>query len=593
MTGDPVHPPYEIERPQGVLDAERVDLPAPGPAPESGEPLASPTGPEAPAAGGSKPEPLRTGFAGYVRIIAALTFISRLAGLVRESIAFKAFGTAPVWSAFNVAFVIPNTFRRLFGEGALTAAFIPEYTALLKADKAAADRLASLTMGVLIAGAGLLVVLGEVALWLVLDAMGPEAPGRDAVVFTMVMLPYMPLVCATAVLGGILQTNGRFVAPGAAPILFNGCMIAANLWAWRAGVPLRTGAMAVSISVTLSGVVQLLWCLWGLRGVVQWTRAVSRVKDSFARMMKRFVPVTIAMGSLQLGIIADQIIAGYPVTFGPTLPWGAAYPVSAGGNAVLSYASRLYQFPLGVFGIAVATAVFPALARAWGNKPGFTETMRHGVRLSLFIGVPATVGLIVVGRNLCAVVFSSEAGKAGEVVRVAQVLMGYSMAVWAYSLTHVFTRAFYASGDTKLPMKVSLGTIGANVVLNLVLIWPLAEAGLAWATAITATAQCLLLGRLASRRLGPDEGRLFNAETMRGVSMILLGSVMMGAVLIGAQLVWPLADDARWLDRALALARDTMIGVGVFSAFAVLTKREELKWLLERNAGGAGAADFG
>lgn len=569
MTTAPDHPTRPPADSAPALDAERLDMPAPG------------------TVGGG------TGFAGHVRLIALLTLVSRLAGLLRESVAFKVFGASAVWSAFNVAFVIPNTFRRLFGEGALTAAFIPEYAALLKTDRALADRLASLTIGALIAGAGALVLIGELALWLVLDAMGEGAAGRDAVVFTMVMLPYMPLVCATAVLGGMLQTNGRFFAPAAAPILFNGCMIAANLWAWRSGVSLRAGAMAVAVSVTLSGVVQLAWCLWGLRGVVQWTRGVAEAKQCFVRMMKRFVPVTIAMGSLQLGIIADQLIAGYPVTFGPTLPGGTPYPVSEGGNAVLSYASRLYQFPLGVFGIAVATAVFPALARAWGDGAVFTRTLRHGVRLSLFIGVPATVGLIAVGHNLCAVVFSAEASKAGDVQRVAQVLTGYSMAVWAYSLTHVFTRAFYASGDTKLPMRISLGVIGANVVLNLVLIWPLAEAGLAWATAVTASAQCVLLGRLAGKRLAPGSSSLFDATTVRAVCLTLLGSVMMGSVLIGAGLVWPLSGAPTWGERALALARDTVLGIGVFGAFAVLTRREELKWLLERNAGGDGAADFG
>lgn len=581
----PAPPPPIAPTPHRPAPAERADTPA-APSPAS-----------TPHASSIAPAPT-TGFAGFVRIIALLTLVSRFAGLVRESIAFKIFATSPVWSAFSVAFVMPNVFRRLFGEGALTAAFIPEYAALLKESRAKADTLASLTMAALLAFSGVIVLLTEIILWLALDRLAPDAAGRPAIVFTMVMLPYMPLICATAVLGGMLQTNGRFAAPAAAPILFNGCMIAGcTVWAWGLGAPLESSAMAVAVSVTLSGVVQLAWCLWALRGLVTWRSGFAEARANFNAMLKRLVPVTIASGTLQLGIISDQLIAGYAVTVGPTLPGGTPYPVDAGGSAVLSYASRLYQFPLGVFGIAVATAVFPALARAWAGGSdrahNFAETIRHGVRLSLFIGLPATVGLIVVGHNLCSVVFSSEAGKAGEVARIAQTLTGFSVAVWAYSLTHVFNKAFYAAGDTKLPMRVSLITIACNFVLNLVLIWPLAEAGLAWATTITATGQCLALAWLASRRYATDGSGIFNPETRRAISMTLLGSVIMGCVLIAASLVWPLAQNAAWFDRALALARDTMIGIAVFGTFAMLTRREEIKWLLERNAGGPGAADFG
>jgi putative peptidoglycan lipid II flippase len=559
-------------------------------------PTTSPTAAPGPIESGASPT--GTGFAGFVRIIALLTLISRFAGLVRESIAFKVFGASPIWTAFNTAFTVPNTFRRLFGEGALTAAFIPEYAALVKSDKSKADALARLTMSALLAFSASIVVVGEVALWLVLSALAPDASGRDVVVFTMVMLPYMPLICATAVLGGMLQTHGRFIAPAASPILFNGCMIAGStLWAWGIGASLHTSALAVAASVTVSGIVQLAWSLWALRGIVDWKRGTADVRDNFRAMLKRFVPVTISSGTMQLGILADQLIAGYPVMFGQKLPWGATYPIDPSGGAVLSYASRLYQFPLGVFGVAVATAVFPALARAWATEKdrdrNFAETIRHGVRLSLFIGLPATVGLVVVGHNLCSVVFSSEVGRADEVARVANTLMGYSVAVWAYSLTHVFNKAFYAAGDTKLPMRVSLITIACNVALNLVLIWPLAEGGLAWATTVTNIGQCVALGWVASKRYGTGGVGLFDADTKRGISMTILGSIVMGCVLIGSALVWPLAPDASWIDRALALARDTAVGIGVFGLFAMLTKREEIKWLLERNAGGPGAADFG
>ena len=591
--------------PEPALESPSATPPETPPAPETpvevvtGEAF---PGAEAPAAPGtppgnapppqSAPEPASAGFGGAVRVIALLTLVSRFAGLIRESVSFKVFGASPVWSAFNVAFVAPNVFRRLFGEGALTAAFIPTYAALLKESPDRAGRLATLTMAALLAASGVVVVVGEILLWLALGAIGPDGAGRDAVVFTMVMLPYMPLICATAILGGMLQCHGKFVAPAAAPILFNGCMIAgATVWAWVIGAGTFASAMAVAFSVTVSGFVQLGWCLWSLRGVVSWRSGFAEVKDSFRDMLRRFLPVTISSGTMQLSVVADTLIAGYAVTFGDRLPWGTPYPVDASGGAILAYASRLYQFPLGVFGIAVATAVFPALARAHGQAGEFIRTLRHGVRLSLFIGLPATVGLVVVGHNLCSVVFSSEAGRAADVLRVAQVLAGYSVAVWAYSLTHVLNKAFYAAGDTKTPMRVSLATIACNIAVNLVLIWPLKEAGLAWATMITATAQCFVLGVLASKRFAPEEG-LFDAETKRAVALTLLASVIMGAVLLFSSAVWPLGEGASWAARALALARDTLVGIGVFGALALILRRQEVRWLLERNAGGAGG-DFG
>lgn len=616
MTGGPTNPdpqpadtgaPIPLERPESpigvpsspetsveVVTGEAFLGAEPSPLPEGDRvsPTASPSDASEQTAGAPAPPPASSGFGGAVRVIALLTLISRFAGLVRESICFKVFGASPVWSAFNVAFVAPNVFRRLFGEGALTAAFIPTYAGLLKESPDRAGRLATLTMAALLAVSGIIVLVGEAMLWLALGAIGPDGAGRDAVIFTMVMLPYMPLICATAVLGGMLQCHGRFIAPAAAPILFNGCMIAgATVWAWLIEASTFTSAVAVAASVTVSGLVQLGWCLWSLKGVVEWRSGFADVRGSFREMLKRFLPVTISSGTMQLSVVADTLIAGYAVTFGDRLPWGTPYPVDASGGAILAYASRLYQFPLGVFGIAVATAVFPALARTHGHAADFVRTLRHGVRLSLFIGLPATVGLVVVGHNLCAVVFSSEAGRAGDVLRVAQVLAGYSVAVWAYSLTHVLNKAFYAAGDTRTPMRVSIATIACNIALNLVLIWPLREAGLAWATMITATAQCFVLGVLASRRFAPGEG-LLDAETKKAVGLTLLASVIMGAVLLMSAAVWPLGEGASWAARTLALARDTLVGIGVFGALALVLRRQEVRWLLERNAGGAGG-DFG
>ncbi|HCT45480.1 MAG TPA: murein biosynthesis integral membrane protein MurJ, partial [Phycisphaerales bacterium] len=197
--------------------------------------------------------------------------------------------------------------------------------------------------------------------------------------------------------------------------------------------------------------------------------------------------------------------------------------LDASSNAILFYAQRLYQFPLGVFGIAVATAAFPALSRVAGDSVRFGEMLTRGLRLSLFIGVPASVGLLLVGEALIRVLYSgggdgfSEAG----VSRASAVLAGYALAVWAYSLNQLLTRAFYARGDTRTPMTVALGMVGVNICLNLVLIWWLREAGLAWSTAVCAVGQTVLLLWMANRKM---DGGLRLGEMVRPVMLIVAGS---------------------------------------------------------------------
>ena len=162
--------------------------------------------------------------------------------------------------------------------------------------------------------------------------------------------------------------------------------------------------------------------------------------------------------------------------------------------SAVTFAQRLYQFPLGVFGIAVATAIFPALARQAADPEAFADTLRRGLRLVVFIGLPASAGLILVGQPLATVILQGGDFTADDSARVAFVLMGYATAVWAYSMIHVLTRAFYALENAKTPVKITVSMVALNLILNCTLIWtPLREAGLAWSTAICATIQAAIL----------------------------------------------------------------------------------------------------
>lgn len=525
--------------------------------------------------------PPDTTFVAHAVLVSLLTAFSRLFGLARDLVIGYIFGVSAVASAFAAAFAIPNLFRRLFGEGALAASFVPEYAQLIKRDKALAERFASLVMGVLAAVTGAIALVGELLI-LALLAAAPSDPERDLFFrLSLVMLPYMPLVCAAAIVGGMLQVHKRFTPTAASPIVLNTCMIAAGLLWSRVfnHTEAHVGAaFAIAWAVLVAGVIQIAWSLVALRPFVRWRRAFEGTRQPAQRVKQRFLPAVLGMGTLQINAFLDMLIAMWPTWVGPTV-FGIAYPLNQESMSVLFYSQRLYQFPLGVFGIAVATAVFPALARTADEPAAFMDTLRRGVRLSLFIGLPASAGLWLIGDPLIASLYTAgdSAFRPSDVQRAAAVLAGYAPAIWAYSLNHVLTRAFYARGDTATPMKVAVLAMVLNFTLNIALIWPLREAGLAWATSISAVVQCAALAVILHRRL--HEPVLDNA-TRRAVAASVALTLAMTALV--ALLLRLLPQNAAWNIQVLRLVAANLLGAAAYLGLAWLTRREELRWLIKR-----------
>ncbi len=524
-----------------------------------------------------------------VRAVSGVTLVSRLGGLARDVLVSRLFGDTALGSAFAAGFAIPNLFRRLFGEGALSAAFIPEYTDSGRAGRDESDRLASLTVWTLGVGTGLLTAVAEVALLLLAWLLPPDEARLTSIRLIMVMLPFMPFICVTAILGGMLQVHGRFAAAASGPLVLNGFIIAVGLWHVVRGERGSEGvAYALGLATTLSGLTQAAAFAWLLRRKVSWRSDWGAIRPRARRMWTRLVPVLIGLGALQINTLMDQVIAMWPIWFGPTI-LGVAYPLDERSNILIAAAQRLYQFPLGVFGIAVATAVFPMLARDAGDTDRFGSTLRRGVRLSFFIGFPAGAGLMLVGHDLVATLFSSGPGAGGEareagtgfsasgVGRTAAVVMGFAPAIWAYSVNHVLARAFYARGDTRTPMRVSLAMVALNLVLNITLIWPLREAGLAWSTSLCAMIQCAILAVMCRRRLGTEP---LDAASWPGLLKTVGGTAVMAAA------VWTLLQlmpEARtWADQALRVAIGTGVGIAAFTAWSAAMRSHEFRWLIGR-----------
>lgn len=512
-----------------------------------------------------------------VRTVAGLTLISRILGLARDAVLVRVLGDTVVGSAFNAAFAIPNLFRRLFGEGALAAAVVPVYSELAKNDDERRHAYTSALLAATTLATGLLTILLELLLVVLITTLPPEHDRDLSLRLMMIALPFMPLVCLAATMGGMLQVHGRFAPAAGAPIILNTCVLATA--GWRLITHLdepEASAAWISAAVVIAGALQAAWAAAELFPRVRLTRAFHLARTPTVDTLKRFLPAVIGMGTLQLSTVIDIAIAMWPTWFGPTM-FGHDVPLDGASNAILAFTQRLYQFPLGLFGVAIATAAFPALSRAASDHSLFTETLAKGLRLSAFIAIPATFGLLLVGPDLTAVMFSG--GGLGfsddGLARSQTVLICYSLGLLAYSFNHLLVRAFHAQGDTTTPMRVGVVMLGINVTANLMLIWPLREAGLAASTALCAAVQCVVLATLLTRA-GHTNGAWPSIAS--AVSSIFIRALVMAACVASVRFV---RFGEGWIPEALHLSAMTAVGLIVFGALS--WKRPEMHWLLSRS----------
>ena len=546
---------------------------------------------KAPGAPGlaSKPAESAATFVRGATVVGGLTLVSRMTGLLRESVLAAVFGRGPVSDAFIFGFQVPNLFRRLFGEGALSAALVPVYAALHQKDRVTATRFVTLCLGLLLVLLGGLTLLGETVLAGLLVSRSWSPQNELAIRLTMLMLPYMPIVCLVAAMGAILHVHGRFASTAAAPVLLNLFIIGAALVAMRGGqsdAALARGAHIVGLSVLGGGAVQVAWQIVALWGVEPLTRTFRGAGAPMRTLLKRFLPTAIGLGIFQINTFLDNVLAmalragkdgrSTMDVFGASI----ALPLETGDVAALAWAQRLYEFPLGIFGIAIATAIFPALARAGARDQGdptpqFRPILQHGLRLTVFIGLPAAAGLLLVGMPLVRLIYEHRQFSLSDSRIVLFVLCGYAPAIWAYSMNHVLTRGFYALGDTRTPLYVSTAMVVLNLVLNLTLVWFLGPAGFAWATAFCAIVQCGVLLLV----LGAYVERPVDRDVWLGWGRALLLTVLMTAVL------WPLV--LRFDTTGMSLPQAAMflgamvaLGAAVYGGGAWVLRAEELGWLV-------------
>ncbi|NOZ22254.1 MAG: murein biosynthesis integral membrane protein MurJ [Planctomycetes bacterium] len=493
-----------------------------------------------------------------ILVVGGLTMGSRVLGMVRDMIQAYVLPSA-FFDAFDVAFTFPNLFRRLFGEGALSAAFIPVLKEEMeKGDDASTRRLINGTATLLfLILAGLIVVSYIVAGGLQHFVPKYKESGE---LFRMlyIMLPYILFICMTALIAGALNSLGSFGVPAAGPIVLNVCMISALVLLVRpTGDPKWLAVAVVAAGVVTLAMQVIALHLKGipLRPCLDFRQA------QIGKMIGLIAPVILGLGVMQINVMFDRIIA-YAMVPGN------------GANKVLYIGNRLMQLPLGVFGIAIATVVFPELAACAARKDdkGFLDTLRHGLRLVLFICIPAAVGLIVLGRPIIELLFERGKFVAADTTRTAWVLGMYSLGLWSFSSYHVVTRAFYSQQDTKTPVKVSACMVVANLILNLILVQTrLHESGLALATSVCSIANLLILTAVLHKRLG----RIGARAVLASVARVAIATVLMGAVCVAVLRVLP--ESTGLTVRLIRVFAPMAAGGATFLIASLLLRIEELR----------------
>lgn len=446
-----------------------------------------------------------------LRVVSLCTILSRVFGLLRDQAMGAIFGAGPILDAFTVAFRLPNLARVLLGEGAMTTAFLPVFVKEL--NEKGRESAARMTWAVFVVLMAVLcggVIVAEGLLWSLdlLFVLSDQAKLLRNL--TALLLPYVILICLAAQLSAVLNALGKFLWPALVPVVLNVAWLAA-LWCLVPLWPDATSQIYVTaLVVVVAGGLQLLFPLpalshsgFGYRG--DWRGALDRVW----KIARDMLPVVIGLSITQLNAVLDSLIAwGFtqPAGGGPLmpLPGSPAYPLTEGTATALYLGQRLYQFPLGVFGVALGTVLFPLLTAH--AQRGETDKLRAdlslGVRLVLAIGIPASVGLMLVAHPLATLFFQYGKFDAEAARQTGDMIACYGSGVWAYCGLLILQRGFYATGDRLTPMYVGLGALLLNLALNVSLIWPLGGRGLAIATALVAAIQCLATAWLLQRRVG-------------------------------------------------------------------------------------------
>lgn len=497
-------------------------------------------------------------------IVGFWTGVSRVSGFIRDMIIAIFLGAGVGSDAFFVAFRIPNLLRRLFAEGALSAAFVPTFIdTLQRRGKEEGVKLARIALTFACIFLFLVTLLGIVFTPQIVRVIAPgffDDPEKFGLTtqLTRIMFPYIFFISIVALISGALNSLGRFAAPAAAPILLNISMIGGIVFLtkwldWPAGY-------CLSWAVTFAGILQLLLQIPFLRA----EGITLRPDFHFAypplkRMGRLFVPAAIGGAVYQVNVLVGTMLASL-------LPVGSV--------SWLYYADRLVEMPLGVFAIALGSAALPSMSRlaSNGDYKGLGESVSFSLRLIAFFTIPASVGLILLREPIISVLFQHGRFTYSDTIATSYALLWYTAGLWAFSGLKVVTQAFFSLKDTKTPLWVSLGAVGINLGAGIILMHPMKHGGLALATTIAAAFNFLVLFIILIRRIRWFEMSKF----LVSIAKITVASCVMGfcLILIRGLGLW---SDGICVKNFVVLLGAILGGICVFGICAQMLKCEQIR----------------
>lgn len=481
--------------------------------------------------------------------MAMLTILSRVLGLVRDMVMVP-LGGPVLADRFWTAFSIPNLFRRLFGEGALSAAFVPVFSEVGENEGWQRARVVlANAAGLLAMALAVLVVIIELGLWGTWILWGGDWARMIMLQLTALLLPFVLTICMLALGSAALNCKGHFAYPAFAPILLNvGLIFAAVFLAPAMTSDDASQFFIISIALLITGVVQVIGVVWLLaRNGLAVMPKLKPIVPEVRRIVRLMAPMMIPLSILQFSAFADRIIA-LNFTAGSD---SSALPLQPGVVRCLYASSRLYNLPLGVLAISIATAVFPLFSRyaARKNIAGLREATNRALRLCLFLGIPAGVALIIIARPVTTLIFQRGSFTEFDTDRASLVLQMYCIAMAAYFCNHILLRAFFSQKQTRAPMILACILAGVNMLLVIGGIFtPLRSGAFGLATATTATLNAAILTWLLHKRLNGIGGRSLLASFVK----VTVAAGIMAAAMVATLKYFPPVSE--WLAEASGIA---------------------------------------
>ncbi|HMM14061.1 MAG TPA: murein biosynthesis integral membrane protein MurJ [Parvibaculum sp.] len=489
--------------------------------------------------------------------VGGTTFLSRVLGFVRDMMVAAAIGTGPIADAFIVAFRFPNMFRSIFAEGAFNSAFVPLFAKRLEGEgEASARRFAEDATAVLLAALLILTIAFEIAMpwlmWLFAPGFGDDPQKQAwAVQFTRVCFPYLLFISLTAVQTAVLNSLGRFFAGAAAPVMLNVTMIGALLLV----VPLSENpGLALSWGVMVAGVIQFVWLAISChRAGMSLRLRRPRLTPEVKRLLSLGVPGLISGGIGQLNLTIGTMIAS----------------LQAGAVSWLYYADRIYQFPLGIIGIAIGVVLLPDLSRRLraGDDDGAHRSQNRAIEYAMLLTVPAAVALAVIPFDIIKVLFERGHFTRADTHATSLALLIYAVGLPAFVLNKVFSPAFFAREDTKTPLRFAAVSIAVNIVSSFILFQFFAFAGIAAGTTIAAWTNTAQLGL----RLWKHGHFVPDTQLLQRLPLTLLASAGMGGVLYAGSRALAPWFDLHFLASVSVLGALVVGGIAAYAIFCQLT----------------------